>query len=118
MVSDATGIPLPPYAGVATAIYRQPAHARALIDASLQEAMNRGEGGAVKWIQLHKAILCNAVGQYEDAWTAAASAYEDPSFISTWIVGELIESAARAGRPERASGALEGLGEMASAASS
>jgi len=118
VVSEATGIPLPPYAAVATAIYGQPADALTLIDASLRAAMDRGEGGAVKWIQLEKAILCNALGRYEDAWTAAASAFEDedPVLYSTWIVSELIESAARTGRPEGAAGALENLREMASAA--
>jgi DNA-binding CsgD family transcriptional regulator len=116
VVSDATGIPLPPYAAVATAVHGQPAKALRLIDASLKAATDRGEGGAVKWIQLEKAILCNALGRYEDAWTAAASAYEDPVLYSTWIVSELIESDARSGRPERATGALENLREMASAA--
>jgi DNA-binding CsgD family transcriptional regulator len=116
VISEAAGIPLPPYAAAATAVYLQPANALTLMDASLQAAMDRGEGGAVKWIQLEKAILCNALGRYEDAWTAAASAYEDPVLYSTWIVSELIESAARMGRPERAAGALENLHEMASAA--
>jgi len=116
VVSEATGVPLPPYAAVATAIYGQPADALTLIDASLRAAMDRGESGAVKWIQLEKAILCNALGRYEDAWTAAASAYEDPVLYSAWIVSELIESAARTGRPERAAGALENLSDMASAA--
>ena len=116
VVSEATGIPLPPYAAVATAVYGQPADALALIDASLQAAMDRGEDGAVKWIELEKAILCNALGRYEEAWTAAASVYAEPVLYSTWIGSELIESAARSGRPERAARALENLREMASAA--
>jgi DNA-binding CsgD family transcriptional regulator len=116
VVSEATGTPLPPYAAVAIAVNGQPADALALIDASLKAATDRGEGGAVKWIQLEKAILFNALGRYEDAWTVAASAYEDPVLYSTWIVSELIESGARSGRPERAARALENLREMASAA--
>ena len=116
MVSEATGIPIPPYAAVATAVFGPPADALTLIDVSLQAATDRGEGGAVVFIQFEKAILCNALGRYEDAWAAAASAYEDPSFYSTEILNELIESAARSGRPERAAGALENLREMASVA--
>jgi len=116
VVSEATGIPLPPYAAVATAVYGQPADALTLIDASLQAAMDRGEDGAVKWIELEKAILCNALGRYEEAWTAAASVYTEPVLYSTWIGSELIESAARSGHPERAARALENLREMASAA--
>jgi DNA-binding CsgD family transcriptional regulator len=116
MVSEATGIPTPPYAAVATAVFGPPADAFTLIDASLQAARDRGEGGAVKWVQLEQAILCNALGRYEDALTAASSAYEEPVVYSTWIGTELIESAARSGHPERAARALENLGEMASAA--
>jgi DNA-binding CsgD family transcriptional regulator len=116
MVSEATGIPTPPYAAVASAVFGSPADAFTLIDASLQAAMDRGEGGAVKWVQLEQAILCNALGRYEDALTAAASAYEEPVLYSTWIGTELIESAARSGHPERAARALENLREMASAA--
>ena len=115
VVSEATGTPLPPYAAVAVAANGAPADARALFDASLEAATDRGEGGAVKWIQLEKAILCNALGRYEEAWIAAASAYEDPVLYSTWVVSELIESAARSGRPERAARAAADLGEMASA---
>ncbi len=116
VVSEATGTPPPPYAAVATAVYGHPDDALALIDACLQAATDRGEGGAIKWIQLEKAILCNALGRYEDAWTAASSAYEEPVFYSAWIVSELIESAARSGRCEGVAGALESLSEMASAA--
>jgi DNA-binding CsgD family transcriptional regulator len=116
MVSEATGIPTPPYAAVATAVFGSPADALTLLDASLQAAMDRGEGGAVKWVQLEQAVLYNALGRYEDALTAAASAYEEPVLYSTWIGTELIESAARSGHPERAARALENLREMASAA--
>jgi ATP/maltotriose-dependent transcriptional regulator MalT len=116
MVSEATGIPTPPYAAVATAVFGSPADAFRLIDATLQAATERGEGGAVKWIQLERAILCNASGRYDDALTAAASVYEEPVIYSVWIGTELIESAVRSGRPERAARALENLREMASAA--
>src|SRR5260370_42601043 len=77
MVSEATGIPIPPYAAVATAVFGPPAGAFTLIDASLQAATDRGEGGAVKWVQSEQAILCNALGRYEDALTATSSAYEE-----------------------------------------
>jgi DNA-binding CsgD family transcriptional regulator len=116
VVSEATGIPVPPYAAVATAVFGPPADAFTLIDAGLQAAMDRGEGRAVTFIQFQKAILCNALGRYEDAWAAAAAAYQDPSFYSTEILNELIESAARSGCPERAAGALQYQREVASAA--
>ena len=101
VVCEATGIPVPPYAAVATAVFGPPDDALTLIDASLQAAMDRGEGRAVRFLQFQKAILCNALGRYEDAWTAAASAYANPSFYSVEILTELIESAARSGCPGR-----------------
>src|SRR5260370_20126831 len=116
MAIGAAVIPFPRYAAVAPAVLGPPAGAFTLIDASLQAATDRGEGGAVKWVQLEQAILCNALGRYEDALTAASSAYEEPVLYSTWIGSELIESAARSGRPERGARALENLREMASAA--
>jgi DNA-binding CsgD family transcriptional regulator len=114
VISEATGTPPPPYAAVAVAAHGPPDVAHALIDANLQSATDRGEGAAVKWIQLEKAILCNALGRYEDAWIAAESAYENPVRYSTWIAGELIESAARSGRSASAARAVEDLREMAS----
>jgi DNA-binding CsgD family transcriptional regulator len=116
VVSEATGIPVPPYAAVATAVFGPPADAFALIDVGLRAAIDRGEGRAVVFLQFQKAILCNALGRYEDAWAAAASACEDPSFFSTEILNELIESASRSGHPERAAGALAYQREVASAA--
>jgi AAA ATPase domain len=113
---EATGIPVPPYAAVAAAVFGPPDDAFTLIDGTLQAATDRGEGRAVMFIQFQKALMCNALGRYEDAWTAAASAYADPSFYSTEILSELIESAARAGCPERTAGALEYLREAASSA--
>ena len=106
VVSEATGTPPPPYAAVATAVYGHPADALALIDACLQAATDRGEGGAVKWIQLEKAILCNALGRYEDAWTAAASAYEEPVLL-------LDVDRDRAHRVGRPIGALRACGRSA-----
>ncbi len=116
VVCQATGIPVPPYAAVAAAVFGPPADAFTLMDASLQAAMDRGEGRAVRFIQFNRAILCNALGRYEDAWTAASSAYGDPAFYSTEILTELIESAARSGCPGRIAGALEYQREAASAA--
>jgi len=116
VVCEATGIPVPPYAAVATAVFGPPDDAFTLIDASLQAATDRGEGKAVRFIQFQKAILCNALGRYEDAWAAATSAHADPSFYSVEILSELIESAARSGCPERAAVALDYQRMVASAA--
>src|SRR5260370_35096039 len=70
MVSEATGIPIPPYAAVATAGFGPPAAAFTLIDASLQAATDRGEGGAVRRVQCERGILSNAVARSQDDLTA------------------------------------------------
>ncbi|HEY6316099.1 MAG TPA: hypothetical protein VIY52_35560 [Streptosporangiaceae bacterium] len=54
VVCEATGIPVPPYAAVATAVFGPPDDAFKLIDASLQAAMDRGEGRAVTFVQFQE----------------------------------------------------------------
>jgi hypothetical protein len=44
VVCEATGIPVPPYAAIAVAVFGPPAGAFTLMDASLQAAADRGEG--------------------------------------------------------------------------
>ena len=49
------------------------------------------------------AFLCNALGQYEDAFSAATDALNDPNdFVySGWASVELIEAASRVGKAEQ-----------------
>jgi DNA-binding CsgD family transcriptional regulator len=87
--------------------------ARTLIDATISEAMPRGQGAAVtvtRWLQ---AVLCNSLGQYEDALAAAQEAARPQEEFGAprWGLVELVEAAARSGAPELASEALEQLSE-------
>jgi DNA-binding CsgD family transcriptional regulator len=93
------------------------AEALALIEAHRQDALRRGEG---LWLREHDwgtALLYNGLGRYDDALAAAERAAEDPHGmgVAAWVLSDLIDAAARSGRPERAAGALQQLAEIADA---
>ncbi len=115
-LSDATGIPFMPYPAVALAAYGPPEQAFDLIHAARPAAIERGEGLAVIFCDMTEAILCNALGRYEEAWRLASSAYSDRPLYFPYLLGELVESAARSGYPERAATARADLSARAAAA--
>jgi DNA-binding CsgD family transcriptional regulator len=87
---------------------------RTLIDATLSEAVPRGQGAAVTVVHWIHALLCNGLGRYREALTAAQVAAKHPEEFGggpRWGLVELIEAAARSGAPELASEALEQLSE-------
>jgi DNA-binding CsgD family transcriptional regulator len=57
------------------------------------------------------AVLSNSLGQYDQALAAAEQGgrYPDDLGLATWSLVELIEAAARTGRPDRAASALQRL---------
>jgi DNA-binding CsgD family transcriptional regulator len=117
--SEAMGTPTMPYARVSYSVWLSPPQeAMSLIERCIEEATQRGEGGALTFVQGLKAVLCNALGRYEDAWAAAAIAYEDPLQHSTWWLADLVEAAVRSGRTEQAAPALEDLAVAAAATGS
>jgi DNA-binding CsgD family transcriptional regulator len=91
--------------------------ARKLIDAITKDSTERGEGAAFATASWATAFLCNALGQYEDAFSAATDALKNPNdFVySGWAAVELIEAASRAGKAEEAKPALEKLIERTQA---
>jgi DNA-binding CsgD family transcriptional regulator len=91
--------------------------ARTLIDATLSEAVPRGQGAGVTVAHWLHALLCNGLGQYEEARGAAQVAAKHPEEFGAprWGLVELVEAAARSGAPELASDALEQLSETARA---
>jgi DNA-binding CsgD family transcriptional regulator len=114
-LSDATGMPVMSYPGVSLASYGPPQAAFELIHAARQVAIGRGEGLAVSFGEMAEAILSNALGRYEEAWRAAASAYSDRLLAYPYLLGELVESAVRSGHPERAAAARADLCARAAA---
>ncbi|WP_144120205.1 ATP-binding protein [Catellatospora sichuanensis] len=117
-ISEATGSAPMLYTPMLLSAWRaQESQSMRLIETGLEEARRRGEGRAVSLAEYATAVLCNGLGRYDDALAAATRAceYEDPGFFG-WALIELIEAAARSGRPEAAAAALDLLTERTTAA--
>jgi len=113
-VSAAIGSNQPPFGALALAAVRgREREARMLIDATVREGTQYGQGLGVTVAHCHHAVLCNGLAQYEEAMTAAqASAEHQQEFgAPRWALAELVEAAARSGASETAFGALEQLTE-------
>ncbi len=113
-VVELTGSHMAPYGALELAALRGPeATARELIDSRRAELETRGEGLGVALIHNATALLANAVGRYEDAFTAALQGTQHPEELgaSTWMLAELIEAAARSDNVARGRRALEQLAE-------
>ena len=116
-VEEATGIAAAPYGALIVAAWRgQSREARAMIEATIREAGSRGEGIGVAISQYTRAVLCNGLGQYDEALVAARSASEYRELVAeNWGLTELIESASRTGKFELASEAVDRLDRKAQA---
>jgi DNA-binding CsgD family transcriptional regulator len=112
-VNEVTGSHLAPYGALALAAWRgHEAEAAELIEASMQELVDRGEGQGLGLIDWTRAVLYNGIGRYEDALDAAQQAGEHPEELPfAWGLVELIEAATRTGKTARAAEALERLSE-------
>jgi DNA-binding CsgD family transcriptional regulator len=75
-----------------------------------REATSRGEGIGVAISEYARAVLCNGLGQYEEALVAACSASEHHEVVAeNWGLSELIEPAMRTGKTDLAVDALDRL---------
>ena len=90
---------------------------RELIDVTIGEASARGEGVGVAICEYSHAVLCNGLGQYDEALAAARGACADPTEMVAHNTGmvELIESAMRSGRTDLAAEAVARLTTKAQA---
>jgi DNA-binding CsgD family transcriptional regulator len=89
-----------------------------LDEATTPGAIARGDGQWVALLHWSTAVLCNGLGRYDEALRAAQLGAEDRVggiWVPNWALSELVEAAARSGRPEAAADALQRLTEMASA---
>ncbi|MDB5065038.1 MAG: LuxR family transcriptional regulator [Chloroflexi bacterium] len=111
-ITTATGSPYISYAEVYLAALRgvEPTYDR-IAEEMLEDAEARGEGYAITAIEYSTAILHNSLGKYGTALAAAQRACA-PGTVSR-ALPELIEAAARSGRPELAGPFLEQLSELA-----
>jgi len=118
-VADATDTRTARYAAVTVAAFRgQEPEARNFIDTNAKEFAARGEGMGVTLTQWAVAVLYNGLARYQDAFSAAEAALEDPDDLGFWPLAtvEFVEAASRTGRAETALPTLERL-EAATAAS-
>ncbi|WP_084316097.1 helix-turn-helix transcriptional regulator [Actinospica robiniae] len=83
-----------------------------LIETTIEEVCERGEGRSLGLAHYANSLLYNGLGRYDAALAAAMRAceYEDLGFFG-WALTELIEAATRSGRRADAEAALEKLVE-------
>ena len=91
-----------------------------LIESTIKQAEQRGEGFGISGAHWAKAVLYNGHGRYGEALTAAQVASEVPYELglSNWALIELIEAAAHVGEPDTAAQAFHELREMTHASGS
>ncbi len=119
-VCEATGSSIAPYGALALAVFRgREAEAASLIETTTKDVEQRGEGEGLNFLRWATAVLCISLGRYEEALGAAQQAVRDSPALSlrfaNWALAELIEAAARTGRPDLAVGALQRLSEISRA---
>ncbi len=118
-VNEATGATLAPYVGLAHVAFQgREAEVTPLIEAATRELVRRGDGQqGLRLIHWVTAVLYNGLGRYEEALAAAQPAGEDTyaSWWRDWGLVELIEAAARSGKPELAVDALGRLSQATAA---
>jgi DNA-binding CsgD family transcriptional regulator len=90
-----------------------------LIEAFTKPVVAWGEGQWLTATHYSTAVLCNGLGRFEEALVAAEQAREYPYELglgyANFVMGELVEAAARSGKPARAAETVERLSEMARA---
>jgi DNA-binding CsgD family transcriptional regulator len=121
-VGRATANPVGPYGHMMlTAWTGREAEAAAVTATAMREMAARGEGQWLTVAHWATAVLSNGLGRYDEALAAAergSSEYPQERGVAALAMAELIEAAARTGRPERAAGALRHLSEAATTAGS
>ena len=117
LVQEVTGISSAPYGALLLEAWRGRAReTRELIEMTHREANSRREGIGVAISEYARAVLCNGLGQYEEAFVAASSASEHQEVVGeNWGLSELIEPATRTGRTDLATDALDRLARKARA---
>jgi ATP/maltotriose-dependent transcriptional regulator MalT len=118
-LTEAVGVKRQPYAALMVAAWRgQEAEVTDLVDATLTEATARGEDEAVAAAQYARAVMCNGLGRYQEAFDAAFASVPpaaDGQTISNFALVELVEAAVRSGQAAHAHDALNTLTELTQA---
>jgi DNA-binding CsgD family transcriptional regulator len=117
-VADATGAHFTPYIAWALAAWRgAETEVSALIEATVTDAVEHGQGLSVAVASWGQALLYNGLGRYEQAVSAAhrASSYDGELTPKEWALVELVEAAVRSKMTDTAVGALSCLAPQADA---
>jgi DNA-binding CsgD family transcriptional regulator len=119
-VQDATGIGAAPYGALILAAWQgREDKANEQIAITMREARDRGEGVGIAISEYSRAVLCNALGRYEEALDAASSASAHREAVAeNWGLAELAEPAARTGHHGLAEEAVGRLAHKARATGS
>jgi DNA-binding CsgD family transcriptional regulator len=114
-VQKATGVSSAPYGALILEAWRgRTRETRDLIEMTNREAGARGEGIGLAISEYARAVLCNSLGEYEEALAAASAASEHREVVAeNWGLSELIEPATRCGRADVATDALDRLATKA-----
>jgi DNA-binding CsgD family transcriptional regulator len=113
-VTEATGTQVLPYGAIYLAAYQgREAEVSKLVDATVREATASGQGNAVQFASLARAVVANARGRYREALAPAQDASDDmPELVvSMWALSELVEAGARCGEMDLAQDALDRFAE-------
>jgi DNA-binding CsgD family transcriptional regulator len=110
-VNDATGIGWYSAGGLLHAAYQGRPEALALMASSAEKSAQHSMGQGVQYATWTRAILCNGLGRYADAFAAAErAAYEMEIPNGTgWALPELIEAAVRSHQSQVAHQAMHRL---------
>jgi DNA-binding CsgD family transcriptional regulator len=122
-VTEASGSNLAPYSAMALAAFSgRRAEASALIELTIREVEERGEGIGIAVAHWTAALLDNGLGRYPEAMGAAQQALHHQQYpgarypgVANWAAAELIEAAARSGATEVAIEAFHWIAEMTGA---
>ena len=92
------------------------AGARSATEVVIRDALERGQGKAVAFAQYAIGVLELGLGNYEAALDSSCRVFEDdPPYLGTYVLPNLIEAAARSGAGDLAGAALARLAERAAA---
>jgi DNA-binding CsgD family transcriptional regulator len=111
-IGGATGVALAPYGMLTLVAWRgDETGAAPLIEASMADAVARGEDSGVMVANWARALLCNGLGRFPEALSSAraATGYPNETPQVYWALSELIEAAVRSGRPDLAAGTRDRL---------
>jgi DNA-binding CsgD family transcriptional regulator len=113
-VTEATGTHVLQYGALYLRAFQgREADVSQLVDATVREATADGQGNAVQFASLARAVVANGRGRYAEALAPARDASDDmPELVvAMWALSELVEAAARSGEMDVARDAVDRLAE-------